>query len=206
MDASQSDLPTAGGYFTTVVLREIGREIGPSADRSSFGPIFPALDFPALDQAKADAAGMYATAWLLDHSVLPKEREHELYACDLAELLRALLPYAAPAQAAPPSAPLAEFNYLLGQGAIVPHAGTLSRGTARVVFALDFNRLPAAVAALNRELLEIEASGDRSRAEQWFARYATPPPALRAALESSRDVPVDIAPKFSWDLPILPMK
>jgi hypothetical protein len=197
MDASQSGLPTAGSYFTTIVMREIGREIAPSADRSSFGPIFPALE-----EAKADAAGMYSTAWLLDHGVLPREREHELYACALAELLRALLPYSAQAEPAPPSAQLAEFNYLFGQSAIVAHAGTLSRGTAREVFALDFDRLPAAVAALNRELLEIEASGDRSRAEQWFARYATPSPALRAALESSRDLPVDIAPKFSWDLPM----
>jgi hypothetical protein len=197
MDASQSALPTAGGYFTTIVLQEIGREIGPSADRSSFGPIFPALE-----EAKAHAAGMYATAWLLDHGVLPREREHELYACALAELLRALLPYSAQAESAPPSAPLAEFNYLFGQSAIVAHAGSLSRGTAPVVFAFAFDRLPAAVAALNRELLEIEASGDRSRAEQWFARYATPSPALRTALESSRNLPVDIAPKFSWDLPM----
>ncbi len=197
MDASQSGLPTANGYFTTIVLQEIGREIGPPADRKAFGPIFPALD-----QAKADAAGMYAAAWLLDHGVLPKEREHELYACDLAELLRTLLPYAAQTQSAPPSAALAEFNYLFAQGAIMPHAGTLSRGTARVVFALDFERLPAAVAALNRELLEIESSGNRSQAEQWFACYATPSPALRTALESSHDIPVDIAPKFSWDLPI----
>jgi hypothetical protein len=95
-----------------------------------------------------------------------------------------------------------EFNYLFEQRAIVPHAGTLSRGTARVVFAIDFARLPAAIAALNRELLEIEAAGDRPRAEQWFARYASPPPALRAALESSREIPVDIFPSFSWDLPM----
>jgi len=197
MDPSQSGLPTADSYFTTIVLQEIGREIGPSADRKAFGPIFPALE-----KAKADAAGMYATAWLLDHGVLPREREHQIYACDLAELLRGLLPYAAPAESAPPSAQFAEFNYLFGQSAIVVHAGTLSRGTARVVFALDFDRLPAAIAALNRELLEIEASGDRSRAEQWFARYATPAPALRTALESSRGLPVDVAPRFSWDLPM----
>jgi hypothetical protein len=197
MDPSQSALPTAGSYFTTIVLQEIGRGLGPNADGKAFGAIFPALE-----EAKADAAGMYSTAWLLDHGVLPREREHQLYACDLAEMLRALLPYAAQPEPAPPSAPLAEFNYLFGQSAIVSHAGTLSRGTARVVFAFDFDRLPAAVAALNRELLEIEASGDRSRAEQWFARYATPSPALRAALESSLDLPVDIAPKFSWELPM----
>jgi hypothetical protein len=197
MDSSQAALPTAGGYFTAVVMQEIGRGLGPSADRQALGPIFPALD-----QAKADAAGVYATAWFLDHSVLPKERENELYACYLAELLRALLPYAAPTEPAPPSAQLMEFNYLFEQGAIVAHAGTLSRGTARVVFALDFDRLPAAIGTLNRELLEIEAAGDRSRAEQWFARYAAPPPALRTALESSLGLPVDIAPKFSWDLPI----
>jgi hypothetical protein len=197
MDSSQAALPTAGGYFTTLVMQEIGRGLGPSANRETLGPIFPALD-----QAKADAAGLYATAWLLDHSVLPREREHELYACYLAELLRALLPYAAQTEPAPPSAPLMEFNYLFEQGAIVARAGTLSRGTARVVLAPDFDRLPAAIAALNRELLEVESSGDRPRAEKWFARYAAPPSSLGTALGSSRDLPVDIVPKFSWELPI----
>jgi hypothetical protein len=95
-----------------------------------------------------------------------------------------------------------EFNYLFEQGAIVARAGTLSRGTARVVLAPDFDRLPAAIAALNRELLEVESSGDRPRAEKWFARYAAPPSSLGTALGSSRDLPVDIVPKFSWELPI----
>jgi hypothetical protein len=95
-----------------------------------------------------------------------------------------------------------EFNYLLDQGAIVPYAGTLSRGTARVVFALDFDKFPAAIESLTKELLEIEATGDRLRAEQWFTRYGSMPPALQSALDSTRDVPVDIFPKFSWDVPV----
>jgi hypothetical protein len=202
MDSSQSRLLTASGYLTTVVMQEIGRGLGPDTARvggvhglsipESLGPIFPALD-----QAKADAAGMYAAAWLIEHNLLPTERQPELYACYLAGLLRALLPN--PAQA---PAQLMEFNYLIEQGAIVPRAGTLSHGTAPVVFAIDFARMPAALGALNRQLLEIEASGDRPRAAQWFARYATPPPALQSALQSGRNLGVDIFPSFSWDLPL----
>jgi hypothetical protein len=218
MDPSQSGLPAANGYLTMAVMQEIGRSLGPDTDRPGPGQVSirEALGplYPALDQAKADAAGMYATAWLLDRGVLPREREQELYACYLAELLRALLPYSATQpnpQASPQASPqpgpqaaaaLMEFNYLFAQSAIVPHAGTRSRGTARVVFALDFARLPAAISALNRELLEVEASGDPARAKQWLARYSTPPPALRNALETSQDVAVDIFPIFSWDMPI----
>jgi hypothetical protein len=93
-----------------------------------------------------------------------------------------------------------EFNYLLEQGAITPHAGTTSLHTAPVVFTLDYAKLPAAMESLDKELLQIEATGDRSRAEQWFTRYGSVPPSLRSALESTSDIPVDIFPKFSWDV------
>ena len=95
-----------------------------------------------------------------------------------------------------------QFNYLIAQGAITTHAGTLSRGTARVVFALDYTKLPAAIESLDKELLEMEATGDRARAEQWFARYGTMPSSLQSSLESTKDIPVDIFPKFSWDVPV----
>ena len=35
--------------------------------------------------------------------------------------------------------------------------------------------MPGAMADLTKELLEIEATGDRSRAENWFKKYGTMP-------------------------------
>jgi hypothetical protein len=54
------------------------------------------------------------------------------------------------------------------------------------------------VAALAKELLEIEATGDRARAEAWFARYDKMPEHLRATLERAKDLPVDVDPKMAF--------
>ena len=61
-------------------------------------------------------------------------------------------------------------------------------------YAVDFAGMPAAVDALAKELLEQEASGDRARVEAWFRRYGSMPAHLSAALETVRDVPIDIDP------------
>jgi len=54
--------------------------------------------------------------------------------------------------------------------------------------------MPGAIATLARELLEIEATGDRNRAEQWFKKYDSMPSELKSALANIKDVPVDIDP------------
>jgi len=54
--------------------------------------------------------------------------------------------------------------------------------------------MPGAIAALAKELLEIEATGDRGRAEAWFARYEKMPAELHQALDRAKDLPVDIDP------------
>ena len=96
-----------------------------------------------------------------------------------------------------------EFNYLVEQGAIQADRGAApakdgaSRaGTLRYV--IDYARMPDALASLMKELLEIEATGDRQRAENWFAKYDKMPSELRNALDAARDVPVDFYPVFSF--------
>jgi hypothetical protein len=54
------------------------------------------------------------------------------------------------------------------------------------------------MADLAKELLEIEATGDRSRAENWFKKYDTMPEELKASLQAASDVPVDIDPVYAF--------
>jgi hypothetical protein len=82
-----------------------------------------------------------------------------------------------------------EFNFLLEQKAIVRSGGK---------YAVDYARIPAAMAQVSKELLEIEATGNRARAEAWFNRYDKMPPDLAQTLKSAKDVPVDIEPIFSF--------
>ncbi len=68
--------------------------------------------------------------------------------------------------------------------------------------ARDSARMPQALAPLARELLEMEATGDRARAEKWFQKYAAMPAELAAGLARASHVPVDIDPIFSFPEPI----
>jgi len=55
---------------------------------------------------------------------------------------------------------------------------------------------------LAKELLEIEATGDRNRAEQWFKKYDSMPAALKSALAGIKDVPVDIDPVSALEIQV----
>ncbi len=57
---------------------------------------------------------------------------------------------------------------------------------------------PAALADLAKELLDIEATGDRERAENWFKKYDVMPAELQVSLKAASKVPVDVDPVFSF--------
>jgi len=86
-------------------------------------------------------------------------------------------------------AEMMEFSCLAEQHAITYDAGR---------YAIDLARIPGALGALAKELLEMEATGDRARAENWFAKYDKMPPALKTALGATSSIPVDINPIFAF--------
>jgi len=83
-----------------------------------------------------------------------------------------------------------EFNYLLERGAIKRQAS----GT----YAIDYAAMPGALADLAKELLDIEATGNRERAEAWFKKYDVMPAELQLSLKAASKVPVDVDPVFSF--------
>src|SRR5215470_9636105 len=135
---------------------------------------------------------MFGLKWLVDHGALPKERLEEYYASYVAGIFRTLRFGTAEAHG---RAEMMEFNYLSERKAI-----TLDAATKR--YAVNFDRMPDALAALAKELLEIEATGDRSRAENWFNKYDVMPRQLADLLAKNNDVPIDIDPVFSFPEPI----
>jgi hypothetical protein len=169
-------------------MHEICHGLGPAfartsagkADiRESLGPIFSAVE-----EAKADIVGLFALNWLMDKGVLPKQKLPEVYSSHLAGIFRTVRFGVAEAHS---RAEMMEFNYLVEKGAVTRDAKT-SR------YAIDYDKMTAAVASLAKELLEIEATGDRNRAEQWFRKYGTMPAELKSSLANIQDVPVDIDP------------
>ena len=79
-------------------------------------------------------------------------------------------------------AEMMEFNYLSERGAIIRNA--------KGKYAIDYEKMPGAMADLAKELLEIEATGDCQRAESWFEKYDTMPEELKTSLKAASDVPV----------------
>jgi hypothetical protein len=82
-----------------------------------------------------------------------------------------------------------EYNYLRENGAVSFVSG---------LYQVEYDKMPGAIQRLATELLTIEATGDRARAEAWFAKYGKIPSELTAALEKTKDIPVDIEPVFSF--------
>jgi hypothetical protein len=76
--------------------------------------------------------------------------------------------------------------------------GAITRDAKTGRYAIDFAKMPVAIASLAKELLEIEATGDRARAEAWFKTYGTMPDELRAALSKTGSIPVDVDPITSF--------
>ena len=179
------------GYLLATILHEMAHGLGPAFARAAAGKtdIREAIGpvFGGLEEAKADVVGMFGLKWLVDHDVLPKEKLEEYYASYVGGIFRTVRFGAAEAHS---QAELMEFNYLSERGAIQRE----SSGR----YSIDYARMPQALADLAKELLEIEATGDRERAERWFKKYAVMTPELQSSLKSAATTPVDIDPVFSF--------
>jgi len=188
---AQAAKASGEGYLLATILHEMAHGLGPAFARTSsgkvdiresIGPIFSGLE-----EAKADVVGMFSLKWLVDHDVLPKSKLEEYYASYVAGIFRTVRFGVAEAHG---QAEMMEFNYLSEHGAIAYQ----SSGRYRI----DYERMPGALNDLAKELLEIEATGDRARAESWFKKYGTMTPELQTSLKSAASVPVDIDPVFSF--------
>jgi hypothetical protein len=192
---SQSPLATADGYLTFVLMHEVSHGIGPAFARTSAGKqdIREAIGsaFSALEEAKADIVSLYAVRWLADHGHYDKTKLNQTYVSRLADIFRTVRFGVAEAHGL---ADIMQFNYLVAQGVI-----TFDERSGR--YALDLEKMPSAVVALSKELLEQEATGDRERTETWFAKYGTMPAQLAKALAGASGVPVDIDPVSAAETP-----
>ncbi len=196
MQPDQAAKASGDGYLAAVILHEICHGLGPAYSRKgeqkigireAIGPAYSGLE-----EAKADVVGMFGLQWLMDHGVLPKERSEEFYSSFMAGIFRTARYGIAEAHG---RAEMMEFNFLTEEKAIRQEGGR---------YAIDYAAMPPALAKLAKELLEIEATGDRPRAEAWFEKYGKMPADLAAALKSVTGVPVDIDPIF--DFPELTQK
>ena len=190
MPPAQAGRASGEGYLAAVVLHEISHGLGPAFARvngkqvaitEALGPIYSALE-----EAKADVTGMFGLQWLMDHGALPKNRAEEYYASYVAGIFRTVRYGIAEAHG---RAEMMEFNFLLEQKAIVRSGGK---------YAVDYTRMPAAIAQVSKELLETEATGNRARAEACLTATTKCRRTWPGRLQAAKNVPVDIEPIFAF--------
>jgi hypothetical protein len=192
MRADQAAMASGEGYLADTIMHEISHGLGPAFAHTAQGKVqineAIGSSYSALEESKADVVGEFCYGWLIDHGALPKERRNITYASYVAGIFRTVRFGVAEAHGA---GEIMQFNYYVEQGAI-------SRDAATGLYVIDFAKMPAAIAALAKELLEQEATGDRARTDAWFKKYGTMPPELSALLAKTSDIPVDIDPEFDF--------
>lgn len=180
---------TFDAFFTHILLHEMVHGLGPhdievEGKRTTVRERLQELS-PAVEEAKADVAGLFALHRLVDRGVLPAELGRSLYATFLASAFRSIRFGLHEAHG---RGVALQLNWLLDAGAVT--AGDDGR------FSVDDGKARAALASLARRLLSLQARGDKEGARALLERMAVIRPPVARALARLEDVPVDVAPRF----------
>lgn len=175
--ADQKDL-SFDSFFSHILAHEMTHGIGPqNGVRQSLKELHSAIE-----EAKADATGLFMLQYLFDHKLMPAA-ERPLYTTFLASSFRTLRFGVHEAHG---KGMAMQFNYLMDCGAFVARPD----GT----FNVDFTKIKGAVRDLVHDLLDIEATGDYARAKKMLDELGVIRPALAKSLEKLNDLPTDIEP------------
>lgn len=165
-------------FFTHILAHEMTHGIGPQNNvRGSLKDLHSAIE-----EAKADATGLFMMQFLFDKGLLPAE-EKQLYTTFLASAFRTLRFGVHEAHG---RGMALQFNYLTDKGAFVAAAD----GT----FTVDFAKIKGGVRDLVHDLLTIEATGDYAGAKKMLDELGVLRPPLVKALATLADLPTDIEP------------
>ncbi|MBI5595652.1 MAG: hypothetical protein HY928_06120 [Elusimicrobia bacterium] len=178
-------------FFTHILMHELMHGLGPHQSKDAQGrpvTVRQALKeaSSALEEAKADASGLWALQKLVDKGVLDKKLEDTMYVTFLASAFRTLRFGVAEAHG---KGMALQLNYLLDKGAFkVAGDGTFSVDTAKV---------KGAVEALSRDIMLAQAKGDYAAAKKWLDAMAVIRPEAKAVIDRAEGLPVDIEPRFT---------
>jgi len=177
-------------FFTHILTHELMHGLGPHMITVDGRETTVRLSMKelgsAMEEAKADIAGLFALQHLIDRGVLAREMEQPLYVTFLAGVFRSVRFGIHEAHG---RGMALQFNYLLEKGAFTYDGQS---GT----YAVDFDRIKEGVRELTGEIMMIQARGDYAAAKQMLSTYGVMSGELTRTLAGLTDIPVDIAPEF----------
>lgn len=196
IDESQLEYLSDEGFFQFVLMHEICHAIGPRtvkvgpkkgmAVNAAIGP-----NYNALEECKADIAGLHSLAYLIDKGVVDKNKEKSFYVSFLGSLFRSVRFGLGQAHA---RAAAVSLGYLQDKGSV-----HFNPSTQR--WSVDFNAFRAGVSSLTAELVRLEGDGDNTKVQEFYDRWAKITPELQSSLDAVKDLPIDLLPKYSikWE-------
>jgi hypothetical protein len=174
-------------FFTHILMHELMHGLGPHQVFGTSRTVREAMTDAnsALEEAKADISGLWALQQLADKGVVAPDIAESMYVTFLASTFRSIRFGVNEAHG---KGIAVQLNYLLDNGAVVVQ----DDGT----FAVADDRIRAAVEALTRDILTMQATGDRDAAVELLGTMGVIRPEVQRVLDQLTDVPVDIEPLF----------
>lgn len=190
IDPSQQSLVAFEPFFTHILMHELLHGLGPNVitingKQTTVREQMQALS-SAMEEAKADIAGLFALQHLIDTGALPKSTEQQYYVTYLAGIFRSVRFGITESHG---RGMALQFNYLYERGAF-------AYDSASATFRVNFGKVKEMTEALAGEIMTIQAEGDYEMAKVMFTRYAKIGPDMRRVIDKMDDIPVDIEPVF----------
>ncbi|MGB2958430.1 MAG: hypothetical protein WBD30_06045 [Bacteroidota bacterium] len=190
LDTSQLHMLSFDAFFTHVLAHELMHGLGPQTIIVEGKPTTVRKAMKelgsALEEAKADIAGLFALQHLIDRGIVRREMERPMYVTFLAGAFRSVRFGIHQSHG---KGIALQFNYLMDEGGIVYNETDRS-------FAVDFDRIREAMEKLTAEIMTVQARGDYDAARAMLQSHVLIRPVMQASLDKLASVPVDIAPRF----------
>ncbi|KAL9690340.1 hypothetical protein QQ045_010738 [Rhodiola kirilowii] len=192
INKEQLSLVDFDSFFTHTICHECCHGIGPhsitlpNGQKSTVRLELQELH-SALEEAKADIVGLWALKFFISQGLLSSGLAKSMYVSFLSGCFRSVR---FGLEEAHGKGQALQFNWLFEKGAFILHTDE--------TFSVDFDKVEDAVESLSREILTIQAKGDKEAARSLMSKYCVMTEPLTVALEKLDriKVPVDIAPSF----------
>jgi len=176
-------------FFTHILMHELMHGLGPHSitvgGRSTNVRLELKDTYSAIEEAKADIAGLFALQFLVDRGTLDRQLEQTMYTTFLASIFRSIRFGITEAHG---RGVAMQLNYFLDHGGVK----VASDGT----FSVDAAMIKQNVRDLTRDIMTIQAIGAYEDAKQMIATLGVVRPEVQKILARLTDVPVDIEPRF----------
>jgi hypothetical protein len=191
IDPAEQPFVAFNPFFTHILAHELMHGLGPhrimlNGKQTTARQAMQELS-SAIEEAKADVSGLFALQYMIDHGLIDKSMEKQMYITYLAGIFRAVRFGINEAHG---QGMAMQFNYLMDEGAIV-------YSEASGLFGADIEKFKAGARKLTGEIMTIQAEGNYDRAKSLLNSYAVIRPSLQRTLDRLAHLPVDIEPQFA---------